>query len=178
MAVAAPSALLVFDDGTTLPASNELLMLQSPVLRGAIAVACNDQHTSPVRIALPGDSRADWVKALPYLYSAELEVMTADALAGLLQKYELAALRLALGNFLWRAAWEKENFTWEDGTSLCNAWRWLVLAANCRMEQSVVERMCKLVMDAREPVPAGFDLGLAAQPLAAMLAAEKACRKY
>ena len=81
-------------------------MLQSPVLRGAIAVACNDQHTSPVRIALPGDSRSDWVKSLPYLYSAELEVMTADALAGLLQKYELAALRLALGNFLWRAAWE------------------------------------------------------------------------
>ena len=78
MAVAAPSALLVFDDGTTLPASKALLMVQSPVRHGAITLACNDdERTGLVRIALPSDSRADWVAALPYLYSAELEVARA-----------------------------------------------------------------------------------------------------
>ena len=173
---ACPSALLVFDDGTTLPASKELLMLQSPVLRCAITASSDDQGARPVRVALPGDSRADWVAVLPYLYSVEAESTwdTAGALAGLLHKYELAALRLTLGRFLLReaeAGWgacTTSNCV-HDGASARCAWRWLVHAANCRIEESVVQRMCKLVMDKRVALPAGFDLGLAAHPLAVML---------
>ena len=95
---ACPSALLVFDDRTTLAMSKELLMLQSPVLPGAIIFAYKEQCVSQVRVALPGDRRADWVTALPFLYGVECEVTwdTAGTLAGLLQKYELSALRTAV----------------------------------------------------------------------------------
>ena len=159
---ACPSALLVFDDRTTLAMSKELLMLQSPVLPGAIIFAYKEQCVSQVRVALPGDRRADWVTALPFLYGVECEVTwdTAGTLAGLLQKYELSALRTALGRFLLLEAEAVWRMGSDDGTSPRCAWSWLVITANCRLEESEVLRMCKLVADKRLNVPACFDLGL------------------
>ena len=156
-------------------------MLQSPVLRGAITASSADR-TSPVRAALPGDSRLKWVAALTLLYSVEAEATwdTAGTLAGLPQKYELGALQLTRGRFLLReaeAGWDActTSNCKHGSTSTRCAWRWLMLAANCRMEQGLVQRMCKLVMDKRLHLPERFDLGLAAHPLAVMLI-EKARR--
>jgi hypothetical protein len=172
---ACPSALLVFDDGSTLPASKEYCMIQSPVLRAMISATdaagagagagAGGQFTIP----LPGDKRDDWLAALPYLYGLEVKATwgVADALAELLRKYDLLPLQAVLGDFLVR---ESGALTAAGGAAAPrSAWRWLKLAADCRMSQEVVERLCAVVGRSDQSVPAGFKLGNAAEPLAAWL---------
>jgi hypothetical protein len=189
-----PSALLRFDDGTSLKVSRELLMIASPTLLDMLT--CTQLDTEPGGapiIPLPGDKREDWLLALPFLYHRDPGVTreSVEPLTQLCIKYDLQGLRPYLDKFLAAsAATVREQLV--AGVPRCelvdkipsitavghasavgqwSVWRWLVLAGHCKLSASV-EAFCQLIVENRLAVPDEFDLGLAGQPLAVKLARE------
>ncbi|KIZ05753.1 hypothetical protein MNEG_2206 [Monoraphidium neglectum] len=183
-----PSALLSCDDGTSLPVSRELLMIASPMLRDMLASAHLDAAPGGASIIpLPGDKRKDWLLSLPFLYHHAPDVTwdSVEALTELCIKYDLQGLRPFLDRFLWASAatlsgqvppgsptTRKLSVAAVGEASAVgqwSVWRWLVLAARCKLSASV-EAFCHLIVRCGLAVPKDFDLGLAGQPLAVKLA--------
>ncbi|KIY98893.1 hypothetical protein MNEG_9069 [Monoraphidium neglectum] len=102
-----PTALLAFDDGTSLPASRELLMIASPMLHDMLTSSQLDAGPGgTVVIPLPGDKREEWLLVLPHIYPWEPQVTweSVEPLIQLCLKYNLRGLRAPLDRFLSVAA--------------------------------------------------------------------------
>ncbi|KAI8476894.1 MAG: hypothetical protein J3K34DRAFT_516160 [Monoraphidium minutum] len=168
-----PTATLAFDDGSTLTACYDLLMITCPVLGDALAATDGGDGSgctgAQARVALPGDRREDWQLLLPHLYHLHAPVTwgTVEPLVGLCVKYDVEAVRRPLDDFLSAVVKELNNHPPSAaGGAAKSLWRWLELAARCRLGNAVA-LCCERITNERLRVPDGFDLGLAAHPLAA-----------
>jgi hypothetical protein len=181
-----PTALLCFDNGTTLPACRKVLMLASPVLRDMLsAVALAAGADGAVRIPLAADSGEQWLSLLPHLHLDPKAVswQDVDGLAYLCHKYDV---RLpALDEFLAAApvvgagvgnGIDVSSVGTAANVRPSSVWRWLELAGRCGLPKTL-QRCCDLIFQYKLTVPDGFDLGAAAQPFGAALAKAHSMRR-
>ncbi|KAI8467179.1 MAG: hypothetical protein J3K34DRAFT_471908 [Monoraphidium minutum] len=199
-----PSATLVFDDGSSLPVSREVLAVATPVLcemlaatapgadAGGVAAggagggACGAAAPAAAVVPLPGDRRADWLLALRMMFDEVPEAEVWEGVAGVAElalKYDVAGLRAAADNFIpagpvWEgyANRQKAGINTAISSSRWSMWCWLELAGRCGLP-ATLKRCVDLIAEQATHYPDTCDLGAAAEPLVRRLLSEVVKRR-